>query len=138
MRSTLEPTAPPLTAKQLQRRYRQGDRHFVRANLRGSSLRGLNLRDINLSQADLTGTCLKAWNIDSTTQLAGARCDYVYLLGHHQERRPNSGHFQPGEFTKTNHPILGLSRCLAAVRGVLSNRPVILSSPMVSASGPGS
>ena len=52
----MEPTAPPLTAQQLQHRYRQGDRHFVGVNLRGESLRGLNLRGINLSQADLSHT----------------------------------------------------------------------------------
>ena len=89
---------------------------FTEADLSRATLAGADLQQANLTktqalgtefrQADLTGACLEAWNIDSTTQLAGARCDYVYLLSHHQERRPNSGHFQPGEFTKLFEEVL--------------------------------
>ncbi|HEY9729409.1 MAG TPA: hypothetical protein V6D50_23405, partial [Chroococcales cyanobacterium] len=60
----------------------------------------------NFHEAHLTGACLEAWNIDSTTQLDGAICDYVYLLNNHQERRPNSGEFAPGEFTKLFQEVL--------------------------------
>ena len=67
----VDPTAPPLTAQQLQHRYRQGDRHFVGANLRGESLRGLNLRGINLSQADLSHTDLRGTDFSGAT-LVGA------------------------------------------------------------------
>jgi hypothetical protein len=63
----VDPTAPPLTAQQLQHRYRQGDRHFVGANLRGESLRGLNLRGINLSQADLSHTDLRGTDFSGAT-----------------------------------------------------------------------
>ena len=89
---------------------------FTEADLSQATLAGADLQQANLTktqalgtefrQADLTGACLEAWNIDSTTQLAGARCDYVYLLGDHQERRPNSGDFQPGEFTKLFEEVL--------------------------------
>ncbi|MFM7324432.1 MAG: pentapeptide repeat-containing protein, partial [Nodosilinea sp.] len=89
---------------------------FTEADLSQATLAGADLQQANLTktqalgtefrQADLTGACLEAWNIDSTTQLAGARCDYVYLLSHHQERRPHSGHFQPGEFTKLFEEVL--------------------------------
>jgi uncharacterized protein YjbI with pentapeptide repeats len=89
---------------------------FTEADLSQATLAGADLQQANLTktqalgtefrQADLTGACLEAWNIDSTTQLAGARCDYVYLLGDHQERRPNSGQFQPGEFTKLFEEVL--------------------------------
>ena len=52
----VDPTAPPLTAQQLQHRYRQGERHFVGVNLRGESLRGINLSQADLSHTDLRGT----------------------------------------------------------------------------------
>jgi uncharacterized protein YjbI with pentapeptide repeats len=64
----VDPTAPPLTAQQLQHRYRQGDRHFVGVNLRGESLRGLNLRGINLSQADLSHTDLRGTDFSGATR----------------------------------------------------------------------
>jgi uncharacterized protein YjbI with pentapeptide repeats len=75
------------------------------ANLQGAWLERANLTktqalNTNFHEAHLTGACLEAWNINSTTQLNGAICDYVYLLNNHQERRPNSGEFAPGEFTK--------------------------------------
>ena len=66
-----------------------------RANLTKTQALGTNFH-----QANLTGVCLEAWNIDSATQLAGTICEYVYLLNHQQERRPSSGAFETGEFTK--------------------------------------
>lgn len=56
--------------------------------------------------ADLTGSCLEAWNIDTTTELNGVVCDYVYLLSNQQERRPSHGNFQPGDFTKLFQDVL--------------------------------
>jgi len=89
---------------------------FTEADLSQASLEGADLRQANLTktqalgtrfrQADLTGACLKAWNIDSTTQLDGTICDYVYLLEPPQERRPSSGIFQAGEFTKLFQEVL--------------------------------
>lgn len=89
---------------------------FTEADLSQATLEGANLARTTLiktqalgtqfRQAELTGACLEAWNIDSTTQLEGAICDYVYLLSPQQERRPSSGTFQPGEFTKLFEEVL--------------------------------
>ena len=109
---------------------------YIRANLRGANLSGVelqqadlqwadlseailqqaNLRDANLREtlalgtdfrnAYLTGACLEAWNIDSSTQLDQADCQFVYLLRDQQERRPSSGNFAPGEFTKLFQEVL--------------------------------
>ncbi len=103
---------------------------YARKDLRGASLVAANLRDADLTEADvsgaalcqgdlrdanltklqaigtdftganLTGACVEAWNIDHTTKLDDVVCAYVYLLGGHGERRPASGQFGPGEFTK--------------------------------------
>ncbi len=103
---------------------------FVGCNLKGANLAGADLSDadfttsdiseatfagaylerVNLTQvqaiktnfekARLTAACLESWNIDSTTQLDEVICDYVYLLNNQCERRPSSGVFAPGEFTK--------------------------------------
>ncbi|MEA5571106.1 pentapeptide repeat-containing protein [Calothrix sp. UHCC 0171] len=75
------------------------------ATLEGAILEGANLTktqalNTNFQQANLTAACLEAWNIDSTTQLDGIICDYVYLLNNQQERRPSSGNFASGDFTK--------------------------------------
>jgi uncharacterized protein YjbI with pentapeptide repeats len=103
---------------------------YVKCDLKGANLAGVNLRNANLTGSDiseatfeaanleqanltqiqalstnfkhvrLTGACIETWNIDSTTQLDGIVCDYVYLLQHQQERSPSSGIFAPGDFTK--------------------------------------
>jgi uncharacterized protein YjbI with pentapeptide repeats len=89
---------------------------FTEADLSNATLEGSTLEQANLTktqalgtnfhQTILTGATLEAWNIDSTTQLDGAICDYVYLLRNHQERRPNSGSFAPGDFTKLFQEVL--------------------------------
>ncbi|MDZ8106702.1 MAG: pentapeptide repeat-containing protein [Nostoc sp. DedQUE12a] len=91
-----------------------------RANLSGANLSGANLNEANLSEANLsganlsriqalgtdfttatfTGACIEDWNTNSATNLKDVICDYVYLQTDHQERRPISGNFAPGEFTK--------------------------------------
>ncbi|MGF1514907.1 MAG: pentapeptide repeat-containing protein [Elainellaceae cyanobacterium] len=92
------------------------DAIFTEADLSQADLTGASLSRATLTktqalatqfrQADLTGACLEAWNIDSTTQLDGAVCEHVYLLRNQQERRPSSGTFQPGEFTKLFQEVL--------------------------------
>ncbi|WP_424096855.1 pentapeptide repeat-containing protein [Moorena producens] len=114
---------------------------YVDGNLRGANLRGANLNSANLKCADiseatledanleganlteaqavgtdfthayLTGACLEAWNIDSTTRLTNVDCQYVFLLENFnpqgsRERRPSSGDFEPGEFTKLFQEVL--------------------------------
>ena len=109
---------------------------YVDANLRGANLNGVDLNEANLKWADLgeatfhhadlreadlsetlvlgadftgaslTGACLEGWNIDHTTNLEGVDCQYVYLLRNQQERRPSSGDFAPGEFTKLFQEVL--------------------------------
>lgn len=112
------------------------NKRYIGRNLKGANLAGADLRDADLTEADisdatlegacleranltkiqalganfnqaiLTSACLEAWNIDSTTQLDGAVCEYVYLLNNQQERRPSSGEFAPGEFTKLFQEVL--------------------------------
>ena len=80
------------------------------ANLSGTNLSGADLSEAclikiqalgtNFTTAKLTGACLEDWNINSTTKLDDIDCKYVYLKNGKQERRPSSGEFAPGEFTK--------------------------------------
>jgi uncharacterized protein YjbI with pentapeptide repeats len=73
---------------------------FKYANLREANLTEVNAVNADLSHATLTGACVENWNIDATTQLAEVNCQYIYLLNNQKERRPSSGEFEPGEFTK--------------------------------------
>ena len=87
------------------------------ANLSKASLVGANLQSANLTeaqavgtnftQARLTGACIEACNVDHTTILEEVDCLWVYLAEQEQknsnqwgERRPSSGEFAPGDFTK--------------------------------------
>jgi uncharacterized protein YjbI with pentapeptide repeats len=82
------------------------------ATLQGACLKGANLTQVqaiatDFSGAEFTGAYgLGTWNIDSTTKLDQVDCQYVYLLElpkpgtDDRERRPSSGYFEPGEFTK--------------------------------------
>ncbi|CCI36184.1 Genome sequencing data, contig C321 (modular protein) [Microcystis aeruginosa PCC 9701] len=70
------------------------------ANLAGANLTEVNAVNTDLRHATLTGACVENWNIDATTQLDEVDCQYIYLLNGQKERRPSSGEFQPGEFTK--------------------------------------
>ncbi len=79
---------------------------FVSANLEYANLTKTQALKTNFQQTRLTGACLEAWNIDSTTELSGAICEYVYLLNNQRERRPSSGIFQTGEFTKLFQEVL--------------------------------
>ncbi|MBW4670880.1 MAG: pentapeptide repeat-containing protein [Cyanomargarita calcarea GSE-NOS-MK-12-04C] len=75
------------------------------ATFQGASLESANLTKTqaiktNFQNAIFTAACLEAFNIDSTTNIEGVICRYVYLLNNQKERRPNNGEFAPGEFTK--------------------------------------
>ncbi|OBQ34838.1 MAG: hypothetical protein AN485_15055 [Anabaena sp. MDT14b] len=118
------------------------NKSYIGANLRGANLIGADLKEANLKDADIieatfqganlewanltltqavgtnftkahiTGACVEAWNIESTTILDHVDCRFVYLLEYpkpetdDRERRPSSGEFQPGEFTKLFEEVL--------------------------------
>jgi len=60
----------------------------------------------------MTGASVEAWNIESNTNLDNVDCRYIYLLESSKpgtddrERRPSSGEFAPGEFTKLFQEVL--------------------------------
>jgi uncharacterized protein YjbI with pentapeptide repeats len=118
------------------------DKSYFGANLRGANLIGADLKQANFKNADIieatfqganlelanltltqaigtnftkaqmTGACVEAWNIESTTILDDVDCRFVYLLEYpkartdDRERRPSSGEFQPREFTKLFEEVL--------------------------------
>ena len=80
---------------------------LIGANLQAANLTEAQAVGTNFTEARLTGACLEAWNIDHTTILAEIDCFWIYLAEQGQlnsskwgERRPSSGKFGPGEFTK--------------------------------------
>ena len=96
---------------------------FKRANLSEASLQGADLGWANLTEvqaiatdftcAQMTGVRLESWNINSDTQLEGVESKFVYLLENPKpgtddsERRPCSGEFATGEFTKLFQEVTG-------------------------------
>ncbi|MBE9215560.1 pentapeptide repeat-containing protein [Plectonema cf. radiosum LEGE 06105] len=83
---------------------------FTDAKLTQANLQGANLKEsiltkaqalgTDFTQAYFTGACgLGTWNIDSTTKLDKVNCRFIYLEENSQ-RRPQSGEFASGEFTK--------------------------------------
>jgi uncharacterized protein YjbI with pentapeptide repeats len=123
---------------------------FVGENLQGANLTGANLNEVNLKEADisgatlqeaelkwanltksqaintnfrkayLTGACLEAWNIDSTTILEQVDCQYVFFREHphpitgDKERRPHDPDkiFEPGDFEKLYKKIMNTVQIL--------------------------
>ena len=86
------------------------------ANLNNADLQNAILTKVNFSKAqvlgvnfkgaNLTGACLESWNINSDTQLKDVFCDYFFLLSGNQERRPSSGYFNEGDFSKLFQKVL--------------------------------
>ena len=85
---------------------------LANANLEWTNLTEVNAIDANFRVASMTGACLEGWNIESSTNLDRVDCGFVYLLEYpkpgtdDRERRPSSGEFAPGEFTKLFQEVL--------------------------------
>lgn len=81
---------------------------LIEADLSEAELVRTQALGTNCERAIFTGACIEDWNINSATNLKGVICDYIYLkagqgvlpLVNPLERRPSSGNFAPGEFTK--------------------------------------
>lgn len=80
--------------------------NLSQANLTGANLTAVQGLNTNFEQALLTGACIQDWNINRATNLDGIICYYVYLRDSKQERRPHTGNFAPGEFTKLFKKVL--------------------------------
>ncbi|NEQ78208.1 MAG: hypothetical protein F6K23_37600, partial [Okeania sp. SIO2C9] len=87
------------------------------ASLKAACLNNANLTEVsaigtNFTTAQMSGTCLEGWNIDHTTILDNIESKYIYLLEKpkpetdDRERRPSSGYFQSGDFTKLFEEVL--------------------------------
>ncbi|MCP6760018.1 MAG: pentapeptide repeat-containing protein [Fischerella sp. CENA71] len=85
---------------------------FQRACLEGANLTLTQAVSTDFSSSQMTSACVEAWNIESTTKLNNVDCRFIYLLEHpkpetdDRERRPSSGDFQAGEFTKLFEEVL--------------------------------
>jgi uncharacterized protein YjbI with pentapeptide repeats/DNA uptake protein ComE-like DNA-binding protein len=77
---------------------------FRKANLNKAILLGTQALATDFSNASFTGACLEDWHTNSSTNLDGVVCDYIYLkfapYPNHSERLPHNERFAPGEFTK--------------------------------------
>ncbi|WP_414755844.1 pentapeptide repeat-containing protein [Anabaena sp. CCY 9910] len=73
---------------------------FRKADLSRAILNRTIVLATDFTGANFTGVCIEDWNINSATKLNDINCLYIYLKSDQQERRPSSGDFAPGEFTK--------------------------------------
>ncbi len=89
-----------------------GEASLQAANLNNANLTEALAISTNFTTAQMSGTCLEGWNIDHTTILDNVESKYIYLLEKpkpetdDRERRPSSGYFQEGDFTKLFQEVL--------------------------------
>jgi uncharacterized protein YjbI with pentapeptide repeats len=74
--------------------------NFAHADIRKANLMEAQVLRTSFNGSNLTGACIADWNINNITKLDGVICDYIYLKNDKQERRPSSGKFARGEFSK--------------------------------------
>jgi uncharacterized protein YjbI with pentapeptide repeats len=77
-----------------------------RANLTSANLLRAQALGTNFQEANFTGACVEYWNINHSTNIDEIVCDYVYQRNDRQERRPGSGNFQPGDFTRLYQKVI--------------------------------
>ncbi|MFB2969012.1 pentapeptide repeat-containing protein [Aerosakkonema sp. BLCC-F183] len=88
------------------------DATFQGANLEWANLTLTQAIGTDFTSAQMTGACVEGWNIESNTKLDNVDCRFIYLLENpkpktdDRERRPSSGEFKPGEFTKLFEEVL--------------------------------
>ncbi|MBD2683436.1 MULTISPECIES: pentapeptide repeat-containing protein [Nostoc] len=73
---------------------------FTESNLTRAILSKAQALGTNFTASTLTGACIEDWSINNYTNFNNVICDYIYLRQGQKERRPSSGNFAPGEFTK--------------------------------------
>ncbi|MGD1807886.1 pentapeptide repeat-containing protein [Dapis sp. BLCC M126] len=89
-----------------------GEASLQAANLNNANLTEALAIGTNFTSAQMSGTCLEGWNIDHTTILDNVESKYIYLLEEakaetdDRERRPSSGYFQEGDFSKLFKEVL--------------------------------
>ncbi|NES67596.1 MAG: pentapeptide repeat-containing protein [Okeania sp. SIO2D1] len=80
-----------------------------RVDFRDADLARVQALYANFQNVNLTGACIKDWNINSETQFSNAICEYIYLKHKRQndkyvfaERRPHDPNktFAPGDFAR--------------------------------------
>ena len=76
------------------------------ANLSGAILINSIVIAANLNSANITGACIKDWQINYETKLDQVICEYVYLGKNKTERRPINNKFIPGGFASLYKKII--------------------------------
>ena len=86
--------------------------NFQKAILEWANLTLSQAVGTDFTSAHMTGACVEAWNIESSTKLEDVNCKFIYLLENpkpktdNRERRPSSGEFATGDFTKLFQEVL--------------------------------
>ncbi|BDM79880.1 hypothetical protein AM10699_27480 [Acaryochloris marina MBIC10699] len=79
---------------------------FLDADLTNANLSEVNAIKTDFSGSAMSGACIDAWSIDTSTNLNDVRCDYIYLESGNKNRVPSSGYFKSGEFSALFQKVL--------------------------------